>query len=49
MWTIRSMPAPMGASARLSRPNGISAMAAIAQGMIHSAVSGTASRFAIRP
>ncbi len=47
--SIASMPQPMGTSARASAPNGISAKAAIAQGMIHSAVSGTATMFAAMP
>ena len=44
-----SMPSPMGARARDSSPKGIKRKAATAQGMIHSAVTGTATKLAARP
>ena len=44
-----SMPHPMGASAKPSRPNVMRKKATMAQGMTHSAVSGTATRLATSP
>ena len=46
---ITPTPHPMGASARLSRPKGMRPKATTAQGMVQSAVAGTAIRLAARP
>ena len=46
---MTSTPHPIGVSAAASKPKSISRKAAIAQGITHNAVTGTAMRLAARP